>query len=328
MILGRNGSGKSTLLKLCLGGENGGVEPTHGEVDRSCELRHFSQHFNEALERYPDHAAANYLVECCRTGLKKRFHHTDEERLHEDACEVLSCFGLDRRTAAKTAIKDLSGGQKARLNFAFLNLCPAHLLILDEPTNHLDANGLEHLTDALKSFGGGVVLVSHDELLVRRVLRSSEYSELLTCDDGRIRRESGGLRGLDSYRRAAFREQYIRAEAAAKKAVETLQRSREERRRPRGRKGVSASAASTREPTPEVQSSAQAQAAVPVPTGSKPSLDKLFWEAKAEINELECKTKVSGVPVKLWLSDIGPVICGKASICVCVCFRLLAFCPV
>jgi ATPase subunit of ABC transporter with duplicated ATPase domains len=155
----------------------------------------------------------------------------------------------------------------------------------------LDANGLEHLTDALKNFEGGVVLVSHDELLVRRVLRSSEYSELLICDDGRIRRESGGLRGLDSYRRAAFREQYIRAEAAAKKAEETLQRSREERRRPRGRKGVSASAASTREPTPEVQSCAQAQAAVPVPTGSKPSLDKLFKKGKPKSMNFNAKPK-------------------------------------
>merc|ERR1719478_310332 len=105
----------------------------------SCEMRHFSQHFNEALERYPDHVASEYLVESCLGGLQKRFHHTSEERLLEDACEVLSWFGLGRREAAKTSVKDLSGGQKARVNFALLSLCPAHILVLDEPSNHLDS---------------------------------------------------------------------------------------------------------------------------------------------------------------------------------------------
>merc|ERR1711939_217743 len=66
VVLGRNGSGKSTLLKLCLGI----VEPTHGEIDVSCEMRHFSQHFNETLEHYPDHVASQYLVESCLPGLK------------------------------------------------------------------------------------------------------------------------------------------------------------------------------------------------------------------------------------------------------------------
>lgn len=246
VILGRNGSGKSTLLKLCLGI----LQPTHGEVDVSCEMRHFSQHFNEALENYPDHVATSYLVECCRPGLQKRFKHTGEERLLEDACEVLSWFGLGRREATNTPIKHLSGGQKARLNFAFLNLCPAHLLILDEPTNHLDANGLEHLADALHRFEGGVVLVSHDELLVRRLLQSAEHSELLICQGGVVHKQSG-VQGLDSYRRAAFREQHLKAETAAIAAEQRLQSSRQERRvRPR-QKRASISAASTREPTPD-----------------------------------------------------------------------------
>lgn len=253
VILGRNGSGKSTLLKLCLGI----VEPTRGEVDVSCEMRHFSQHFNEALERFPEHSAASYLAESCRDGLRRRFHHTDEERLREDACEVLSWFGLGRREAARTSIKDLSGGQKARLNFAFLSLCPSHLLILDEPTNHLDANGLEHLADALSRFEGGVVLVSHDELLIRRVLASSDCSELLVCSRGSIQRQSG-LRSLDVYRRAALREQHFKAEKASKEAELRLQRSREGRRcSARGRGCASMSRASTREPTPEVQPAVQ-----------------------------------------------------------------------
>jgi ATPase subunit of ABC transporter with duplicated ATPase domains len=268
-ILGRNGSGKSTLLKLCLGI----VEPTHGDVDTSCEMRHFSQHFNEALEHYADHVASEYLVKACLKGLQKRFRHTSEERLLEDACEVLSWFGLGRREAAKTLIKDLSGGQKARLNFAYLSLCPAHILILDEPTNHLDANGMEHLADALCRFEGGVVLVSHDELLIRRLLSSSEHSELLICSDGAIRHEAG-LQGLCAYRRAAYREQHLRAEAAARAAESRLEKSRQERReRPRRRTRASRSEASTREPTPEVQPAVPAE---PVQTKEKAALEAFF----------------------------------------------------
>lgn len=273
VILGRNGSGKSTMLKLCLGI----IEPTHGNVDVSCEIRHFSQHFNEALDRHPECDAASYLVKCCQQGLQKRFHHTDKERLHEDACEVLSWFGLGRRESAKTSIKDLSGGQKARVNFAFLSLCPAHLLILDEPTNHLDANGLEHLADALTRFEGGVVLVSHDELLIQRVLASSEHSELLVCSNSTIHHQSG-VQGLAAYRRAAFHEQHLRAEAAARAVEQRLQASRQERRGgPRGRRRcASTSEASTREPTPDTPSVHQPEQVQQPQSSKRTTLDWLF----------------------------------------------------
>lgn len=199
--------------------------------------------------------------------------------MHEDACEVLSWFGLGRREAAETSIKDLSGGQKARVNFAFLSLCPAHILILDEPTNHLDANGLDHLADALSRFEGGVVLVSHDELLIRRVLASSEHSELLVCSDGAIHQQSG-LQGLAAYRRAAFREQHLRTEAAARAAELRLQASRQGRReRPRGQGRASPSAASTREPSPATQSVVQPEAAQQ-PLPKQITLDN-FFKSKA-----------------------------------------------
>jgi len=269
VILGRNGSGKSTLLKLCLGI----VEPTEGHVDVSCRMRYYSQHFNEALHRYPEHTAATYLVDTCQPGLTRRFKHTGE-RLLEDACCVLSWFGLGKREAAHVCIKDLSGGQKARLNFAFLSLCPAHLLIMDEPTNHLDATGLEHLSDALTRFEGGVVLVSHDELLIRRVLSSAEHSELLMCSGGSIHK-GFGLRGLDAYRRAAFLEQHQKAEKASRAAELRLQASRQERQQPRGRRR-SVSAASTREPTPEIDGKEPCQLV------AKESLLAAFFAAKSK----------------------------------------------
>lgn len=173
--------------------------------------------------------------------------------MREHAGIVLKRFGLARHQAWNMSVADLSGGQKARVNFAFLSLCPAHLLILDEPTNHLDANGLEHLAEALEVFDGGVVLISHDELLIRRVLACSEHSELLICSDGQIQRQSG-LQGFDTYRRAAFREQYLRTQAAELATAQRLQKDREKRRlRPCRR--PSQSTTSTREPTPEGQMS-------------------------------------------------------------------------
>lgn len=275
-ILGRNGSGKSTLLKLCLGIE----KPTHGDVDVSCQLRHFSQHFHEALNETPDRTAAEYLVEKCSKGIKDRFGHTDTEQQRVDAREVLSWFGLGSRAASETQIKDLSGGQKARLNFAFLNLCPAHLLVLDEPTNHLDANGLEHLVDALKHFKGGVVLVSHDEHLIRKVLASKDKNtELLICDGGFVRQQPGGL---EAYRRAAYLEQHQKAEMAAKSAALRQEASRQERlvhqARPRGRKHrASTSSASTRESTPETQTPTTAAQTDP----AQAALEAHFTKKKA-----------------------------------------------
>jgi ATPase subunit of ABC transporter with duplicated ATPase domains len=246
VILGRNGSGKSTLLKLSLGL----VEPSSGEVDVSCEIRHFSQHFNEQLDQYPDHTAVSFLVHSCRARLERRCRRTDEDRLREAARAVLTQFGLGTREATRTSLKDLSGGQKARVNFAFLSLCPTHLLILDEPTNHLDAVGLDHLADALSRFEGGVVVVSHDELLIRRLLASSEHGELLICSDGTVERHSG-LQSLAAYRRAALRDQFLRAEAAKAAAEKRLRRAREAQLRRRPGRPHSMSTASTREPTPD-----------------------------------------------------------------------------
>jgi ATPase subunit of ABC transporter with duplicated ATPase domains len=251
VLLGRNGSGKSTILKLCLGIET----PTEGTVDRDgCLIGHYSQHFNEELDRHPEDSAATYLVRTCKSSLAKRIGRTDRQRLLEHATEVLSWFGLSRKEAADRSLADLSGGQKARVNFAYLSLNPAHLLFLDEPTNHLDANGMKHLVDAIEQFEGGIVLVSHDELLIRRLLESREHSSLLVCKDGSVSApNSGGLHGLNDYRRAALREQYERSERAARAAEKRLQDSRRSGPRvPRGARrgrGTDASAASTREPS-------------------------------------------------------------------------------
>jgi ATP-binding cassette subfamily F protein 1 len=65
-------------------------------------------------------------------------------------------------------IKDLSGGQKSRVALAELSLFAPDILILDEPTNNLDIESIHALAEAIESFTGGVLMVTHDERLIRK----------------------------------------------------------------------------------------------------------------------------------------------------------------
>merc|ERR1711988_1923146 len=110
-----------------------------------------------------------------------------QKRMLEIARGHLSHFGFEGDVATTAPVDRLSGGQKALLKFAVLSLRPAHVLLLDEPTNHLDAEACKALADALADFKGGIVAVTHDELLMYRLIHCNwSASELLVCRDGRI----------------------------------------------------------------------------------------------------------------------------------------------
>lgn len=234
VILGRNGSGKSTFLDLCTGKLN----PTRGTVDRTPGLKvaHYSQQ-TEDLDRYPDDSAAAYLVRHCRDALvarsSARSTHTSracaaegraakssatavEKRLVEAARGVLSQFGFDGDLAINVPLHRLSGGQKACLKFAVLSLQPAHILLLDEPTNHLDAEACESLARALSDFKGGIVVVTHDETLIYRLIQCNwADGELLICEGGGIRREQN----IGAQRLNTLKEQVRKAEGTTSSAM-------------------------------------------------------------------------------------------------------------
>ena len=148
-ILGKNGAGKSSLLK-CLTGE---LQLIKGKrfISNAVKIGTYSQDF---IDRLPgDISPAQYLNE--RFGLKE-----------QDARQALGAVGVTGKTAV-SPIDSLSGGQKARVGFCALNCeCP-HVLILDEPCNHLDLLTIEALVDSIQDFKGSVVLVSHNEYLMR-----------------------------------------------------------------------------------------------------------------------------------------------------------------
>jgi ATP-binding cassette, subfamily F, member 3 len=122
---------------------------------------------------------------------------------------------------AEKPLDGLSGGERRRLSLAILVSSGANVLILDEPTNHLDLDAREALEDALLSFGGAVLLVSHD-----RALLDAVGTRTIALEDGRLRSYEGGWA---EYSRV--REERRQAETEAR---ERARSEKAARRRPRG----------------------------------------------------------------------------------------------
>ena len=151
-LLGRNGNGKSTLAKLLAGK----LDVMAGELRRAPKLAvgYFAQHQDEEL--VPEETPLEHM----RAALPLA--------LPEKCRSQLARFGLDA-ARADTKVRNLSGGERARLLLSLATRDAPQLLILDEPTNHLDIPAREALVRALTDFPGAVLLISHDSELVDAV---------------------------------------------------------------------------------------------------------------------------------------------------------------
>ncbi|QAV22850.1 ABC transporter ATP-binding protein [Proteus hauseri] len=170
-LLGRNGAGKSTLIKL-LANE---IEPLQGKIglSKGIKLGYFAQHQLEFLRS--DESALQHLT---RLAPKET-----EQKLRD----YLGGFGFhgDKVT---DACGQFSGGEKARLVLSLLVWQRPNLLLMDEPTNHLDLDMRQALTEALISFEGAIVVVSHDRHLLR-----STTDDLYLVHDGQVEPFNGDL---------------------------------------------------------------------------------------------------------------------------------------
>ncbi len=150
VVLGLNGAGKTTLLRL-LGGiepaDTGAVTPGHGlKLGYYAQEHETLDHDRTILENMRSSASATGRDDLTDTDLRK----------------ILGAFLFSGDDVEKPA-GVLSGGEKTRLALAMLVTSSANVLLLDEPTNNLDPISREQVLDALRTFTGAIVLVTHDE---------------------------------------------------------------------------------------------------------------------------------------------------------------------
>ena len=149
-VMGKNGAGKTTLLKMIAGA----VAPDAGVIQLGASLRmgYFAQQSLDVLD--PDLTIEEQLA--------KDFPHESPGILRSLAGAFqFSGDDIDKK------IRALSGGEKTRLVMARMLLDPPNFLVLDEPTNHLDLATKEMLVEALGSFEGTMMFVSHDRAFLR-----------------------------------------------------------------------------------------------------------------------------------------------------------------
>ena len=171
-IVGPNGAGKTTVLKLLIAQ----LQPSSGLISQNPRLRigFFAQHHVDALDMSA--SAVGFMA-------KNYPGKQDEEyRRH------LGAFGITGTTSLQR-LELLSGGQKSRVAFACLSLTNPHILVLDEPSNHLDIEAMDALSVALRNFGGGVLMVSHDVTMLQNVCTS-----LLVFDNGTVEHFGGTVK--------------------------------------------------------------------------------------------------------------------------------------
>ncbi|PWC08546.1 ABC-F family ATP-binding cassette domain-containing protein [Mycetocola zhujimingii] len=175
-ILGVNGAGKSTLLGLV----TGDVKPTSGTVKRGKTVRiaSLTQQLDELKEI--EHERVSTVV-----GMQKAAYVAGDKELTPG--QLLERMGFTSAQLS-TPVKDLSGGQRRRLQLLLILLDEPNVLILDEPTNDLDTDMLAAIEDLLDSWPGTLLVVSHDRYLLERVT-DQQYAVL----NGHLRHLPGGV---------------------------------------------------------------------------------------------------------------------------------------
>ncbi len=173
-VVGENGTGKTTLLKLL----TGQLAPTAGAITLGTRVE--MAFFDQLHALLDPEATVKEVVAKDRDAVT-----VGGVTKHVFAYLADFLFTPER---ARTPVKALSGGEKARLLLARLFLKPSNLLVMDEPTNDLDVETLELLEEQLLNYKGTLLVVSHDREFLDNVVTSS----YVLAGDGEVRTCAGG----------------------------------------------------------------------------------------------------------------------------------------
>ncbi|HEX2865169.1 MAG TPA: ABC-F family ATP-binding cassette domain-containing protein [Deinococcales bacterium] len=205
-LIGRNGTGKTTLVKTLLGLEPSDDPRGFTRLGSRVRLGYYDQQLRGVDPERTLFQEVLALVE------------TDQE-----ARDLLGAFLFPYEAQFKE-VRNLSGGERARLALLKLSLEEHNLLVLDEPTNHLDVEMLESLEAAIRAYTGTLILVSHDRRFVQNTA-----NQIWTIEDNRFTTYPGGY--------AYYREKHGQDDARMLNEAATAARAERPQEAPRKVKG-------------------------------------------------------------------------------------------
>ncbi len=198
-IVGPNGSGKTTLVSLL----TGAVEPDGGQIRLGARLE------TATLEQGRDSLDPNWTLREALTGGRGDTVSTGGGSKHVVAYMKDFLFAPEQ---ARTPLRVLSGGERARLMLARSLAKPSNMLVLDEPTNDLDLETLDVLEEMLADYSGTVILISHDRDFLDRVV----HAVIVPQGDGRWMEFAGGYTDMLAQRGSERpTNQVLQSESAA-----------------------------------------------------------------------------------------------------------------
>ncbi len=202
-LVGRNGAGKTTMTKVLAGQDL----PASGEVSRSGSIGYLPQ--DPKVEDMEQTAQDRIFSARGLAGVVGRMRQAQEQMASEDPAvqakgmrsydrleaEFISGGGYAAESEAATIthnlnlpdrllaqpLRTLSGGQRRRVELARILFSDADTMLLDEPTNHLDADSVEWLREFLRSYQGGLLVISHDVELMELVVNKVLYLDAMRC---------------------------------------------------------------------------------------------------------------------------------------------------
>ena len=160
---GRNGAGKSTLVQAIMSQVTGDpLQSTcfSGTVEVEKEIK---------IGLYEQEISAKYLSLTLTEALEQILRDKNLPISPEKIKQLMSDYLFNPATDGKMLVSSLSGGQKARIQLISMLINDPQILILDEPTNHLDLPSIEELENAMKTYHGAIIYISHDSFFAKKM---------------------------------------------------------------------------------------------------------------------------------------------------------------